>query len=886
MAAKRALWRKPPASVRRRIVVIAAVAMLLAAAMAVAAQQATRRALQTSAARSQEQLGLYANALQALIERYGALPAVLALDPELRVALSGDIDADTSEHLSRKLDTVNGVAGTSTLTLIDARGVAVAANNWQLERSNVGVNYAFRPYYQQAVQQGTGRFYGIGITTGLPGYFLSQAIRDGGGRVLGVIVVKIDLREIESEWQRAADVVLASDDHGIVFLTGRADWRYRELRALDDGEREALDATRQYSRQSLRALKLQTVSATPHRVRVRSKPLDGEFLWQSLDLPSERWQLHLLHDVADSRAAGRVAALATGGVLLSLLFMGLFLQQRLRLARLRKRNKQDLEKLVRQHAEALRTARDGVVQAAENATQQGRSLDHLPQGVSVIDGDLNLAAWNRRYVEIFRYPPELMRVGRPIEHLLRYNARRGLLGNGDVEDAVQRRLDHLRAATPYMFEREWDDGTVLEIRGNPLPDGGFVTAYADITAYRNTARELRTLAGALERRVDERTHDLDEARRAAERANRSKTQFVSAAVHDLLQPLNAARMFVSALRGKLAHDEAVALADHVDSALSAQDAILTSLLDIARLESGSIETQVVDLPLQSLFDTLARDFGLQAERRELRLRCVPTRAVVRSDAALLRRILQNFLSNALRYTEHGGVLMGCRRAGDRLRIEVWDSGIGIPEHQRAAIFEEFRRLDGGPRQHDGGAGLGLAIVDRIARHLGHRIGLRSWPQRGSVFWVEVPLGDAGAVRSPATSEPTDSGDSPLRGARIWSIDDDARVLEASRLLLEGWGCTVFTAASADDALAACRHGEAPDLLLLDQRLGERQGLDLTDALYAGWAARPPAILVSAERDAALIEQARGRGIAFLPKPISPPSLRALMRQLLLRSRGA
>ncbi len=322
------------------------------------------------------------------------------------------------------------------------------------------------------------------------------------------------------------------------------------------------------------------------------------------------------------------------------------------------------------------------------------------------------------------FPQDLVRVGRPIEELFRFNARRGLLGPGPVDEAIERRLNHLRSGRPHMRESEKDDGTVLEIRGNPLPDGGFVTSYADITSYKNAARELRSLADALEHRIAERTHDLEEARREAEQANRYKTRFVASAVHDLLQPLNAARMFVSVLRGKLSDPAQQQTSDHIDAALAAQDAILNSLLDIARLESGSLPTRVQAFRLGPLLQTLAREFGIAAQSRGLVVDWVDTAAVVVSDEALLRRILQNFLSNALRYSERGRVLLGCRRREGLLWIEVHDQGPGIPDALQGEIFEEFRRLHDGQQR---GAGLGLAIVDRIGRLLGHPIRLRSQP---------------------------------------------------------------------------------------------------------------------------------------------------------------
>ncbi|MGH8444896.1 MAG: ATP-binding response regulator, partial [Solimonas sp.] len=382
-------------------------------------------------------------------------------------------------------------------------------------------------------------------------------------------------------------------------------------------------------------------------------------------------------------------------------------------------------------------------------------------------------------------------------------------------------------------------------------------------------------AGTLERRIEERTQDLRIAKGAAERANLYKTRFVAAAVHDLLQPLNAARMFVSALRHRGDGDPQL-LVDHIEGALSAQDAILNGLLDISRLESGALEVRPRDLPLDVVLAALAREFGVLAQSRGLRLDYVTTRAVVRTDADLLRRIVQNFLSNAIRYTPQGRVLLGVRRAGDAVRIEVWDTGIGIPDAQRAAIFEEFRRLDTGRNAQERGAGLGLAIVDRIAHLLGHDIGLRSWPDRGSVFSVTVPRGDPAqlVVASPPAAQ---AEDSPLRGLRVCCIDDDARVRDASRALLETWGCEVTLAADADEALSSS--APAPDLLLLDDRLGERRGPDSLPALFAKWGGPVPVIVIAAEHDPAFAAAQREAGRAFLAKPIRPAALRALITRL-------
>ncbi|KRG68636.1 histidine kinase [Stenotrophomonas terrae] len=862
----------------------------LTAALAIAAiglvglRHFERTSIASEAMRAQTQLHLHGEALQALIERHRVLPAVLALDPDVRAALSrANLGKPELDRLNRKLERVNGVAATSTLTLLDRSGVALAASNWRMNRStNVGNSYQFRPYFRQAMHEGSGTFYAEGVTTAMPGYFLSEAVRDDTGKAVGVVVVKVVLRPLEQTWADSADRVFASDSHGVIFLSSHRPWRYLTLHALDPGVREELQRTRQYTQ--LPQQQLQHAPGTalrPNQQRVQLADGD-EVIWVSQKLPQQQWTLHLLRSTAASTASARSFAGALIASLIALLLLSYGLWQRQRLARLRERSRHELEQLVEQHAQELRTTEDGVVHAAHAADYgESASLQHLPQGVCVVDAQLNLVAWNRRYIELFRFPPGLIQVGRPIADVFHYNARRGLLGPGPVEEAIERRLNHLRSATPHMHERESGDGNVIEIRGNPLPDGGFVTSYTDITAYRNAARDLRSLADTLSLRVSERTHDLAGAKREAEEANQAKTRLVAAAVHDLLQPLNAARMFLSALRGRLTDAGCRDIADNVDNALTAQDSILTSLLDISRLESGALEKRVRDFPLEPLLETLTIEFGILANARGLRVHHVATTAVVRSDEALLRRILQNLLSNAVRYTRSGHIVIGCRRDGEQLRIEVHDTGTGIPQARQQEIFEEFRRLDNAGSEEPG-AGLGLAIVDRIARLLDHRIGLRSTPGRGSVFSVTLPRGDVGCSVLPVNPPEEAQVDSLLAGCRAWCIDDDPRISLATRLLLERWGCQVEFSGGVEAAQAATRPDNVPDLLLLDVRMGDISGPDLLPQLVECWGSEPGVILFTAEQDPDLRQLARERNWGYVSKQARTAALRALMTHLYQR----
>jgi histidine kinase len=869
-----------------RLFPLCALALVIAGTAAMGGWWAWHRALAVTAAQSADRLELHALAVQRLIDRFTVLPEVLALDPALRAALSDTGGPLPTLALNRKLAQANGAVHASTLTLLDRHGRAVAANNWDTPTSNVGLDYRFRPYFQEAMREGRATFYAMGVSTGVAGYFIARAVDDEQGRHVGVIVVKITLDDVRHDWARDDDTVLLADRYGVVFLTNRdASWLYRPLQALSTRDADAIRATRQYGDRALvpmRTVTLGEAGADARRVRVISPSLDGEVVWASLALPQQGWTLHLLADARPAMTAARDAVLVVLAVWLPIVLFGLFLQQRLRLARLRQRSREELERMVAHHAAALRSAQDSVVAAAHEATQGADgNLEHLPQGVSVIDASLRLVAWNTRYREIFGFPEEYMRVGRPIEDLFRFNARRGLLGPGDPEEAIRRRLDYLRAGSPHMYERERPDGTTLEIRGNPLPDGGFVTSYADITAYKAAARELRSLATSLERRVDERTRDLHDAKAEAERANRSKTRFVAAAVHDLLQPLNAARLFVGALAAGRLDAAERELVERVRSALDTQDELLASLLDVSRLEGGAVEPRFAAVSLASLLADLAKQFGVLAASHGLRLRCVTGRAVVRSDALLLRRVLQNFLSNAIHYTPRGGVLIGARRQGDAVRIEVWDTGLGIPEAKTRAIFDEFLRLDNGVDRERRSAGLGLSIVDRIGRLLGAPVAVRSRPGKGSVFSITVPLWQGPCATTATAAGPED--ESPFAGARVMLLDADGVTRQATTRLLASWGCEVAAAASASEAMRHAETDAVPAILLLEDPIDGMTGEALRLALGARWGGMPPTLLIAEAPSAADVERAAAVGVRYLTRPLAPARLRAVMSRMLMVS---
>lgn len=352
---------------------------LVAATLAM--HQAQRHSIEDDAARAQGQLSLYANTLQTLIERYRALPAVLALDPQLREALKGAVSAETTQALNLKLEQINGAAHSSTLELLDRNGLAIGASNWRLPSSYVGHNYGFRPYFTQTRANGVGRFYAVGVTSGIAGYFLSSAVRDDAGQFIGAMVVKLEFPDLEHTWAQGDDLLLVSDAKGIVFIANQPGWRYRALEPLSEQDRAELSSTRQYDKQPLAPLiqqPLRTFNANSRLSQVVAPNGTADYLWQSLPLQPEGWTLHLLRKPQPASEDVRNAALAAAGTWLTLVFLGLFLYQRWRLARLRQRSREELEQLVEARTRDLQTAQDGLVQSTKLAAlgQMSAALAH------------------------------------------------------------------------------------------------------------------------------------------------------------------------------------------------------------------------------------------------------------------------------------------------------------------------------------------------------------------------------------------------------------------------------------------------------------------------------------------------------------------------------
>ncbi len=399
------------------------------------------------------------------------------------------------------------------------------------------------------------------------------------------------------------------------------------------------------------------------------------------------------------------------------------------------------------------------------------------------------------------------------------------------------------------------------------------------------AEQVRERTDALHRTLDELSQvntRLLAANAEAQAANVSKTKFLAAVSHDLLQPLNAARLFASALETHALPESTQTLVGHIGRSLKDVEGLLGTLVDISRLDAGVLHADKAPFAVSTLLDALAEEYRQVAAVRGLSLRYVHSSGWVDSDLALLARVVRNFLSNAVRYTEHGHLLLGCRRRATGLEIMVGDTGPGIPEPQRKAIFLEFRRASQPQANHSRGLGLGLAIVDRISTMLDHPVTLASRLGGGSLFSILVPYAapSIGADNTSSSLPIAHWDEDPLQGCVVWVVDDDPAIIEGMQALLGSWGCRVRAAATVS-ALEAASDGERPSVLLVDYHLGEHRenGVDLAARLrrrYPGLAT----VVITANHEAAVKRATRQAGMHCLLKPLKPLRLKMLLGTLL------
>ncbi|MCL6270618.1 hybrid sensor histidine kinase/response regulator [Sansalvadorimonas sp. 2012CJ34-2] len=511
------------------------------------------------------------------------------------------------------------------------------------------------------------------------------------------------------------------------------------------------------------------------------------------------------------------------------------------------------------------------------------SIENISQGVSVIDRDLRLVAWNRRYIEMFHYPETLVRYGRHISELILFNAHRGLCGPGDPEQHVRKRLNWLEKGSPHTSERQYPDGKVIQIQGSPMPGGGFVMSFSDITKFREAEDKLTRMNEELESRVSERTRELEKlntallkAKYQAEQANQSRSLFYTTISHDLMQPMHAARLFAATMADEFKEGRAGELATKLDGSLGVAEDLLKDLQQLSRLETGRVACNIEPFPLSDILASLETDFSVMAQKYQVKFHLVNSDQIIASDKVLLRRVLQNFLANAFRYAQSGSVMLICRRQGEQLRIEVRDSGPGIPKQKQEEVFKAFQRLDHSDAQ---GLGLGLAISRGIARLLKHDIGLRSVEGKGSVFSITVARAELPAYRPPVKK--VISPGNHLAGCVVFCIDNDEMILEGLSALLQRWQAIPLTARNMKEALTLAE-SEEPDIILADYHLDHGEnGHSVARAVEAQLERDVPVIVISADASPMLKAQLKAEGVGYLAKPVKPAGLRALMQRMLV-----
>lgn len=518
---------------------------------------------------------------------------------------------------------------------------------------------------------------------------------------------------------------------------------------------------------------------------------------------------------------------------------------------------------------------------ASEALQQNRELlqtaiDQVEQGISVFDSEFKLSSWNRQFREMLHLPTELGQAGTSL---------------AKIAEAISIRCDWPRRGTRDFAKRlleldqPWQmthlsSGRIIEIHTKPMPVGGHVISWHDVTERENASRVLQTANETLEKRVEERTaelmqlnDDLARAREAAETANIGKTKFLAAVGHDILQPLNAARLYASSLMEKLSDQPIRSLAANVDDSLESVEEIMGTVLAISRLDSGVLTPNNTNFTVETLFQRLEVEFNPMASTKGLELKFIPNDFAVRSDFNLLRRLLQNLISNAIKYTDYGSVTVDARLKRNKLIFDVIDTGHGIAEEDHEAAFEEFNRLERGISTTTG-LGLGLSIVKRLAATLDHELEFKSKLGHGTHFSVHVPLA-RGVVETHHSNNKSGADSSDLTGLQVVCVDNEPRILDGMERLLGGWGCEVLSF----ESLSALRDDIdelTPALVIADYHLEEETGLDVVAAMREHFGTELVAIIITADRSAEIRDAIKAADISLLTKPLKPAALRAIL----------
>jgi len=509
------------------------------------------------------------------------------------------------------------------------------------------------------------------------------------------------------------------------------------------------------------------------------------------------------------------------------------------------------------------------------------TIENIQQGISVVDSELRLVAWNQGYKHMFNYPDSALYIGRPVADIIRFNAERGLFRGENINTEVDKRLAYLKQGSAYKYQRAHNDGRVFEMQGNPLPGGGFVTTYTDISEFVKQQKALTEANVSLEEKVATRTaaltqanHALSKAKQQAEQATVSKTRFFAAASHDLLQPFNAASLFCSLMNEKAQDTELKELAMNIKNSLGSAEELLSSILELTKLDSGSFKVQLTEFNVGSLIEPLRNDYLALAQEKGLSFVVESCEARIHTDKALLKRVLRNLLSNAIRYTEYGEVrLKVLLEDQQQLSFIIEDTGIGIATKDQHSIYQEFKQL--GEKPNAEGLGLGLSITKRICDLLEIPLVMGSQLNKGTQFTLTMPC--TPSLKTQPEPNRTANLETELGLLTIWLVDNDRNVLEALKQLLENWGCEIATATNLIELEQLKAAHELPQLLIVDYQLDD--GVTGLEVIEQAGLMTLPAIVNTANHDEQIRERVLDAGYPLLYKPLKAPALKRMIKRL-------
>ena len=780
-----------------------------------------------------QRLRLYASSLRGALEKHASLAFVLSRDTDVVALLRTPGDLDLGNRVVRDLDETNQAAGSATLFIVDRDGVAVASSDRQL----VGHSYEFRPYVQDALAGRQGRYFAIGATSGRPGYFLSRPIAQGD-HVIGAAVVKIDLEPLQEEWTRSGENVLVTDAHMIVALSSRPDWRYRSLSPLSSETLATLEETKQYGTIVPQALDVVAERSGPDGARVlvlreQAHDKNRSYLTESLALTQFGWRLHIFTDLAPVDSRVRVTALIGAFGVVILVLITLYFHQR-RLA-----------------ATAKNDARRQLTDAIES----------ISEGFSLYDAGDRLVRCNSKYREIMlpSGTEDFMVPGTLFETIARTAAERGLIRDADgrVEEWVAERLSKRRlAGEPFEVRRR--GGRWVQISERKTSDGGTVSVYTDITPLKRADEERR------------------QAQTRAEDAHRTMAQFLRRMSHDLRTPMNAIIGYIQLVREHAKQELPTRQYDNLGKSLISAEHLVVLINDMldhtahqAVHPTAFALPPLVDLCLRAVEPRLRDGVGLAAD-------IDPDLPDITTDRDKLRRILDNLLSNAVEFTDQGSVTVAAHSDGGGIVISVIDTGTGIADEQREAVFEEFHQIHGERPRQMPGTGLGLTISRELVRLLGGELEIESKIGEGSTFSITIPmLSTAKPDDSRLDTDNESKTIAPAKDERVRKlliIDDVTFNRDLLVQILEATYQVEFAADGAD--IIDLIRRERPDLILIDRSLSVADGWQAPRRVKSGTVLRSiPILALTAHAMPGDERRARESGCDdYLTKPVDKTHL--------------